>query len=132
MEGFNMPVDKEKIRQALDHFENDEYTEAQDILKGEIAKHRDEWLADKLELEGTDSDDEDEDDEDEDDEDEDDEDEDDEDEDDLGEDRHPALGGSPDRAERSREYDAAARESKKRHEEAKKRMEQQRAKAKKA
>jgi len=63
-----MPVDKEKIRQALDHFENDEYTEAQDILKGEIAKHRDEWLADKLELEGTDSD---EDDEDEDDEDED-------------------------------------------------------------
>ena len=112
-----MPVDKEKIRQALDHFENDEYTEAQDILKGEIAKHRDEWLADKLELEGTDSDDEDEDDED---------------EDDLGEDRHPALGGSPDRAERSREYDAAARESKKRHEEAKKRMEQQRAKAKKA
>ena len=45
-----MPVDKEKIRQALDHFENDEYTEAQEILKKEIARHRDEWLGDKLEL----------------------------------------------------------------------------------
>jgi hypothetical protein len=49
MEG-NMPVDKELIRKALDHFENDEYTEAQDILKKEIARHRDEWLDDKLEL----------------------------------------------------------------------------------
>ena len=45
-----MPVDKELIRKALDHFENDEYTEAQDILKKEIARHRDEWLDDKLEL----------------------------------------------------------------------------------
>ncbi len=47
-----MPVDKELIRKALDHFENDEYTEAQDILKKEIAKQRDEWLDDKLELGG--------------------------------------------------------------------------------
>ena len=47
-----MPVDKEQIKRALDHFENDEYTEAQDILRQEIAKHRDEWLDDKLDLEG--------------------------------------------------------------------------------
>ena len=47
-----MPVDKELIRKALDHFENDEYTEAQDILKKEIGRHRDEWLDDKLELGG--------------------------------------------------------------------------------
>jgi hypothetical protein len=47
-----MPVDKEQIKKALDHFENDEYTEAQDIIRQEIAKHRDEWLDDKLGLEG--------------------------------------------------------------------------------
>lgn len=47
-----MPVDKEEIKKALDHFENDEYSEASDILKKEIAKHRDEWLEQKLGLEG--------------------------------------------------------------------------------
>jgi hypothetical protein len=46
-----MPVDKEEIKKALDHFENDEYSEASDILKKEIAKHRDEWLEKKLDLE---------------------------------------------------------------------------------
>jgi hypothetical protein len=48
-----MPVDKKQIKKALDHFENDEYSEAQDILKKEIAKHRDEWIEKKLELKGS-------------------------------------------------------------------------------
>ena len=47
-----MPVDKEEIKKALDHFENDEYSEASDILKKEIAKHRNEWLEKKLDLAG--------------------------------------------------------------------------------
>jgi len=45
-----MPVDKEKIKAALDSFEEDSFTDAKDILKGEISKHRDGWLKDKLEL----------------------------------------------------------------------------------
>lgn len=48
-----MPVDKEQIKKALDHFENDEYSEAQDILRKEIKKHRDEWVEKKLELKGS-------------------------------------------------------------------------------
>ena len=47
-----MPVDKEEIRKALDHFENDEYTEAQEILQKEINKQKMEWLSDKLDLKG--------------------------------------------------------------------------------
>lgn len=47
-----MPVNKKEIKKALDHFENDEYSQAQDILKKEIAKHRDEWLDQKLDLKG--------------------------------------------------------------------------------
>lgn len=52
-----MPVDKEQIRKALDHFENDEYTEAQEILKQEISKQKMEWLSDKLDLKGETTDD---------------------------------------------------------------------------
>ena len=47
-----MPVSKEQIKKALDHFENDEFSEAQDILRQEIRNHRDEWLDQKLGLVG--------------------------------------------------------------------------------
>ena len=47
-----MSVNKEQIKKALDHFENDEYSEASDILRQEIANHRDEWLDKKLGLVG--------------------------------------------------------------------------------
>ncbi len=45
-----MPIDKEQVKKALDKFEDDKFTDAKDILKGEISKHRDEWIKDKLEL----------------------------------------------------------------------------------
>jgi len=45
-----MPISKENIKKALDHFENDEYVEAKDILSKEISNYKDEWLKDKLEL----------------------------------------------------------------------------------
>ncbi len=45
-----MPIDTKKIKKALDHFENDEYVEAKDILSKEISNYKDEWLKDKLEL----------------------------------------------------------------------------------
>jgi hypothetical protein len=43
-------MDKEQIKKALDHFENDEYTDAKDILKKEISSKRDEFIKNKLEL----------------------------------------------------------------------------------
>ena len=43
-------MDKEQIRKALDHFENDKYVDAQDILKKEIQIKRDAFLKDKLSL----------------------------------------------------------------------------------
>ena len=43
-------MDKEQIKKALDHFENDEFSLAKDILTKEIQKKRDEHLKDKLEL----------------------------------------------------------------------------------
>ena len=43
-------MDKEKVKKALDHFENDEFVDAKEILKKEIAAHRDAKLKDKLEL----------------------------------------------------------------------------------
>lgn len=43
-------MDREKIRKALDHFENDEYVDAKDIIKKEIAGTRDVFLKDKLGL----------------------------------------------------------------------------------
>ena len=45
-----MAINKEKIRKALDHFENDEFTDAKEILSKEISTSRDEFLKDKLEL----------------------------------------------------------------------------------
>ena len=43
-------MDREKIRKALDHFENDEYVDAKDIIAKEIAGTRDVFLKDKLGL----------------------------------------------------------------------------------
>lgn len=43
-------MDKDKIKKALDHFENDEYVDAKDIIKKEIAAKRDDFLKDKLGL----------------------------------------------------------------------------------
>jgi len=45
-----MPMDKEQIKKALDHFENDEFTDAKDILSKEIKSVKNDWLKDKLEL----------------------------------------------------------------------------------
>jgi hypothetical protein len=44
-------MDKEQIRKALDHFENDKYSDAKDIISSEIAKKRDAFIKDKLGLE---------------------------------------------------------------------------------
>jgi len=43
-------MDRAKIRKALDHFENDEYVDAKEIIQGEIAGKRDVFLKNKLEL----------------------------------------------------------------------------------
>ena len=43
-------MDQEKVRKALDHFENDEYVDAKDILQQEIQTSRDSFLKDKLGL----------------------------------------------------------------------------------
>lgn len=45
-----MSIDKEKIKDALDHFENDKFMDAKDILSTEIRKVKDGFLKDKLEL----------------------------------------------------------------------------------
>ncbi len=43
-------MDKDKIKKALDHFENDEFVDAKDIIKQEIAAKRDSFIKDKLGL----------------------------------------------------------------------------------
>jgi hypothetical protein len=43
-------MDKAKIRKALDHFENDEYVDAKEIIQAEIAGKRDVFLKDKIGL----------------------------------------------------------------------------------
>ncbi len=43
-------MDKEQIRKALDHFENDEYVDAKEIIAKEITGKRDVFLKDKLGL----------------------------------------------------------------------------------
>ncbi len=43
-------MDNEKIRKALDHFENDEFSDAQDILQAEISDRKYEHLNKELEL----------------------------------------------------------------------------------
>ena len=43
-------MDRKKIKKALDHFENDQFVDAKDIIKQEIAGKRDIFLKDKLGL----------------------------------------------------------------------------------
>ena len=45
-----MGIDTEKIRDALDHFENDEFVDAKEKLSTEISRAKDEFLKKKLEL----------------------------------------------------------------------------------
>lgn len=47
-----MPVDNEQIKKALDHFENDEFVDAKEILQKEILKAKNDHLKTKLELKG--------------------------------------------------------------------------------
>lgn len=43
-------MDKEKIKKAIDHFQNDEYTDAKEIISKEIETKKNEYLKDKLGL----------------------------------------------------------------------------------
>ena len=43
-------MEKEDIKKALDHFENDEFVDAKDIMTKAIQGKRDEFLKDKLGL----------------------------------------------------------------------------------
>lgn len=43
-------MDREQIKKALDHFENDEYVDAKEIIQKEIKGKRDVFLKDKLGL----------------------------------------------------------------------------------
>jgi len=45
-------MDQEKVRKALDHFENDEFVDAKEILSQEIQGNRDAHLRNKLGLKG--------------------------------------------------------------------------------
>lgn len=45
-------MDQEKIKKALDHFENDEYVESKEILQKEIQTKVDSHFEDKLGLQG--------------------------------------------------------------------------------
>jgi hypothetical protein len=47
-----MPVDNEQIKKALDHFENDEFVDAKEILQKEIQRAKNDHLKNKLELKG--------------------------------------------------------------------------------
>lgn len=46
-----MPVDKEKIKKALDDFENDDFVSSKEKLKDEIKKAKEEYVKDKTGLE---------------------------------------------------------------------------------
>jgi len=43
-------MNKEEIRKALDHFENDKFMDAKEILSKEIITRKNEWIKNKLEL----------------------------------------------------------------------------------
>jgi hypothetical protein len=43
-------MDKKAIKKALDHFENDQFVDAKDIISKEISGKRDIFLKDKLGL----------------------------------------------------------------------------------
>lgn len=45
-----MPIDTEKIKKALDHFENDEFVASKEIIQGEIRKAKNDFLKNKLDL----------------------------------------------------------------------------------
>ena len=44
-------MDKDKIRKAIDSFEEDKFSDSKDILSGEIRNTRDTYIKDKLGLE---------------------------------------------------------------------------------
>jgi len=43
-------MDREQIRKALDHFENDKYVDAKEIIQKEIQGKRDVFIKDKIGL----------------------------------------------------------------------------------
>ena len=43
-------MEKENIKKALDHFENDEFVDAKEILTKEIQSKRDDFVKDKVGL----------------------------------------------------------------------------------
>ena len=43
-------VDKEKIKKALDNFENEKFSDASDLIKGEVKNSVNAFLKDKLGL----------------------------------------------------------------------------------
>lgn len=45
-----MPIDKKIVRKALDHFEEDDFVSAKEVLKPEIKKSKEDFLLKKLEL----------------------------------------------------------------------------------
>jgi hypothetical protein len=45
-----MPIDKKVVRKALDHFEEDDFVSAKEVLKPEIKKAKEDFLLKKLEL----------------------------------------------------------------------------------
>lgn len=45
-------MDKENIKKALDHFENDQFVDATEIIQREIGIKKDEFLKNKLGLKG--------------------------------------------------------------------------------
>ena len=45
-----MPIDIEKIKKALDHFENDEFVDSKEVLQKEIRKAKNDFLRNKLDL----------------------------------------------------------------------------------
>ena len=47
-----MPIDNEKIRKALDHFEDDQFTSAKEIIKKEFVSAKNDFLKGKLGLQG--------------------------------------------------------------------------------
>jgi hypothetical protein len=46
-----MPVDTEVVKQALDNFENDEYVKAKELLRAQLRKAKNDYLAKELGLE---------------------------------------------------------------------------------
>lgn len=43
-------LDKDEIKKALDHFENDEFTDAKEILQKQIRQAKNDFIDDKLGL----------------------------------------------------------------------------------